>query len=1015
MTPHWRDVLRRHFGIAEELEELEELDSGADLSFRGQSIVANVMAEGCDPGLIAMQIDALKTVSDADFSLPIPCIRAARDGSTCLMVADERGHDRLLWVREALPGVPAARLGPQPPDVLERLGQIIGRLDAALQGFEHDHLSRDPGWDLMNGESIKDCLEAFDDEARRQLLTGVVSELENARPSLSVLPRQAIHNGLNGFNILLAPSLTGPTDISGILGFSDMKVAPRVSELAIAGAHVSLGRERPEAALAALVRGYNRQYPLDPDEIDLIWPLLRMRLALGIVYAPVEDAKRPDGFDDASSPALAWRLLERTEEASTLVAARLRVACDMPAVESANRIQTWLESRRGDFAPVIDMDLSSAPIRDLSVDGSALPRDPFAIQDEEATRLGADGDWKERVSLGRYGEPRLIYTDTAFRQGPWKNSDRRTVYLGIELFAPAGTPVRAPHAGRVAALESRSGRPECGGVVVLDHETSDGDRFQTLYGYLRPEDADSLAVGQWIEKGEVIGWLGTVRANGGWSPHLHFQLALIGHRAVAALRGVANPDDIALWQAVCPNPAALLNLADEKVAYEAIDEAAIMEARDAHFAANLSLSYHRPLMLLRGWRHHMFDEFGRSYLDAYNNVPHVGHAHPRIQKVCANQLSRLNTNTRYLHYAQTQFAETLLGKLPQGLDTVFMVNSGSEANELALRLARSCTGGVDMITPRDGYHGITTGAMDISSYKFDKPGGGGRPPWVHLVDVADDYRGRFKRVDPERAFRYAGLVDDALAAIEERGGRLAGFIAETFPSVGGQIIPPEGYLPEVYSKVRAAGGVCIADEVQTGLGRLGEYYFGFEQQGARPDIVVLGKPIGNGHPIGVVVTTREIAARFAKGPEFFSTFGGSTLSCRIAKTVLDIVDEEELQENAAAQGARLIRGLRRLQEEYPVIGDVRGIGLFTGVELVSDRETQAPATEAASFVINELREMRILIGREGPADNILKIRPPLTIDSEDIDALLQSLDRCFQRVELIRGALHTGTALVSGL
>jgi 4-aminobutyrate aminotransferase-like enzyme len=404
-------------------------------------------------------------------------------------------------------------------------------------------------------------------------------------------------------------------------------------------------------------------------------------------------------------------------------------------------------------------------------------------------------------------------------------------------------------------------------------------------------------------------------------------------------------------------------------------------------------------MFVRGWKHHLFDQWGRPYLDAYNNVPHVGHAHPRIRAVAADQLARMNSNTRYLHPAQRAFAEKLISKMPKGLEVCFFVNSGSEANELALRLSRAVSGGYDIVTPDHGYHGNTTGAIDISAYKFNKPGMGGKKPWVHLVDVADDYRGRFRADDPACAERYAMQIDRALADIAAYGGRLAGFICEVFPSVGGQIIPPAGYLASVYARIRAAGGICIADEVQTGLGRLGDYYFAFEQQGVVPDIVVLGKPIGNGHPLAAVVTTADIARRFAQGAEFFSTFGGSTLSCRIGKEVLDIVDDEGLQQNAAVMGARLLSGLRASQGRHPCIGEVRGIGLFIGIDLVESRETRAPATTIADHAINRLRDVRILIGREGPADNVLKIRPPLTIDAEGVDRICEALDHALSEVE----------------
>jgi 4-aminobutyrate aminotransferase-like enzyme len=308
-----------------------------------------------------------------------------------------------------------------------------------------------------------------------------------------------------------------------------------------------------------------------------------------------------------------------------------------------------------------------------------------------------------------------------------------------------------------------------------------------------------------------------------------------------------------------------------------------------------------------------------------------------------------------------------------------------------------------MVTPDHGYHGNTTGCIDISAYKFNAKGGIGQADWVQLVEVADEYRGSYQADDPQCAEKYAALVDTALANVDARGGKVAGFIAETFPSVGGQIIPPKGYLQDVYKKIRAAGGVCIADEVQTALGRLGEYYFAFEQQQVTPDIVVMGKPIGNGHPIGVLVTTKAIAESFAKGPEYFSTFGGSNLSCRIGKEVLDIVDDEGLMENAKVMGEKLLSGLKRLKATHPMIGDVRGCGLFIGLDLVDDRATKAPSTQGADYVKNRMREHRILMGTEGPADNILKIRPPITIEAQDVEMILQVMDQVLGEAESLMG------------
>ena len=314
-------------------------------------------------------------------------------------------------------------------------------------------------------------------------------------------------------------------------------------------------------------------------------------------------------------------------------------------------------------------------------------------------------------------------------------------------------------------------------------------------------------------------------------------------------------------------------------------------------------------------------------------------------------------------------------------------------------MARTATNGTDIITPDHGYHGNTNAAVEVSAYKFNKPNGIGRKPWVHLVELADDFRGQFRRSDPNRANKYANLIDDALDEIKLRDGKLAGFISETFPSVGGQIIPPDGYLIEVYKKIKNAGGICIADEVQTGLGRLGSFFYGFEQQNVLPDIVVLGKPIGNGHPIGVVVTTKKIAKKFDNGIEFFSTFGGSTLSCAIGAEVLKIIHDEKLQNNAFLRGKRLLNGLKKLQKEHCLIGDVRGFGLFVGVEMIVDNKL-SPATRIAAYIVNRMKEKRILIGVEGPSDNILKIRPPLTINDDDIDCILISLEECLNEVKM---------------
>lgn len=412
---------------------------------------------------------------------------------------------------------------------------------------------------------------------------------------------------------------------------------------------------------------------------------------------------------------------------------------------------------------------------------------------------------------------------------------------------------------------------------------------------------------------------------------------------------------------------------------------------------NLSLGYDEPLKIVRGEMQYLFDDTGRRYLDAYNNVPHVGHCHPEVVEAATEQMRTLNTNTRYLSDRFNEYAEALLATLPAELDTCFILNSASEANELALRLARAATGRKDTLVTESAYHGHTTTLIDLSPYKHDGPGGEGAPGWVHTVPVPDPYRGRHR--GPDTGSVYAKSVRNAIARLEEVGKKPAAFIAETYPSVGGQIITPKGYLREVYQHVRKAGGICIADEVQTCYGRIGNAFYAFEEQEAEPDMVVIGKPIGNGHPLAAVVTRRAIADSFDNGMEFFSTFGGSTLSCAIGSKVLEITRRDNLQAHAQSTGSTLLDELRLLKQRYPLIGDVRGSGLFLGVELVKNADPLEPATSNASLVANRMKDAGILIGIDGPDHNVLKIRPPMPFDQSNVDQLTSALDRILDHLD----------------
>jgi 4-aminobutyrate aminotransferase-like enzyme/Ser/Thr protein kinase RdoA (MazF antagonist) len=399
------------------------------------------------------------------------------------------------------------------------------------------------------------------------------------------------------------------------------------------------------------------------------------------------------------------------------------------------------------------------------------------------------------------------------------------------------------------------------------------------------------------------------------------------------------------------------------------------------------LSYDEPLYLVRGQGSRMFDHAGRPYLDAYNNVPIVGHSHPHVASAIAEQSAILNTNTRYLHDSVVELAERLVATMPEGLDTVMFVNSGSEANDVAWRLATAYTGGVGAIVTEHAYHGVTTATIALSPEGW---AASERPPHVETIPAPDGYRGPWR--DHRAAARYAGCALRAAASLERRGVRAAAFFVDSLFTSDGIFTPPPAYLRDVVGALRETGCLVVADEVQAGYGRTGSHLWSFAAAGITPDLVTLGKPMGNGHPVAALVCRRDIAERFAARTDLFSTFGGNPVACRAGLAVLEVLERERLRERAGEVGCSLRADLAALMERHDAIGDVRGAGLMLGVELVADRASRAPDPALTSRVVNGMKDRGVLVGSTGPADNVLKIRPPLVLSPEEADVIATTLD-----------------------
>jgi 4-aminobutyrate aminotransferase-like enzyme/Ser/Thr protein kinase RdoA (MazF antagonist) len=962
----------------------------------GGSFVLKVMHAGREGSFLDLQCRALQHLADRAPEIVLPRVQLTSRGEAFTKAALMDGQERFVWLLSFVPGQELKDIRPHTSALLHSLGGLLGRIDQVLQSFSHPAAVRELKWDSAQALWIRNYLSNIKDASRRAIIERVLERYQaEVVPLLPKLRKSVIHGDGNDHNVLVNGSSGQPRTAASVIDFGDMHHGLVVSEPAIAAAYSILGKSQPLTAAAAVVSGFHQAFPLEDAELSVLFPLIETRLAVSVVNSACRAVLVPDDPYVTVSEEPAWEMLRCLAKIHPRFAHyTFRQACELPPVKEISSLPQKLKSCGASASQVLDTDLRTQPchVFDLSVSSTFLGADPRnaetpVLAEAIERKLKETGS---AVGIGRYDEPRLLYTSTLFGKSGNPTDERRTVHLGIDLFVPAGSNVYAPLDGAIHTVANNTGPLDYGPVVIVKHVTGDSAEFFTLYGHLSRESLDKLSVGQRFAKGQKLAQIGAAHENGGWPPHLHFQIIADLLDLDENFPGVAAASEREIWNSLCPDPNLLLGIPLTRFPKETTAAETLAQRRTL-LGPNLSLSYEKHLKIVRGWRQYLYDDTGRAYLDAYNNVPLVGHSHPRVVRAVQEQSSLLNTNTRYLHDNVLLYAKRLTEKLPDPLRVCYFVNSGSEANELALRLARARTRCDHTIVLEHAYHGHTTTLIDISPYKFNGVGGSGRKPWVHVAPIPDDYRGIYRRGEPDLGPKYARRVADFVSRLRQEQQAAPVFIAESMPSVAGQIVFPPGYLAEVYRHVREGGGVCIADEVQVGFGRIGTHFWGFESQDVVPDIVVLAKPIGNSFPLAAVITTPEIASCFDNGMEFFSTFGGNPVSCAAGLAVLDVLEEEHLQENALRIGNYLMSALRELQGRHPLIGDVRGSGLFLGVELVEDRETRQPATRQASYVVNRLRERGILTGTDGPYDNVIKLRAPLIFDQADADLLVATL------------------------
>ncbi|HEX9564327.1 MAG TPA: aminotransferase class III-fold pyridoxal phosphate-dependent enzyme [Gemmatimonadaceae bacterium] len=961
---------------------------------------------GEDQAVLDLQDAALSHLARHPGAPPVPRPVRSVDGRS-VVEATVDGKTLAMRLLTWLPGEPMAVTSPHTPYLLHDLGRSLGSLTDALSSFTHPRAQRDLKWDLAAAGWIADYLDRVGDPSRRALIGRLIERYTaNIQPVLNAARRSVVHNDANDFNVLVAIGPDGVPSVSGIVDFGDMLQTPVVCDVAIAIAYSMMAKPDPLTAAVHVVAGYHSAFPLRADEVRLLLPLARTRLAVSVINAALQAEISPgNGYLQVSS-APAWELLERLEQVpDALAECRLREACGMEPSPAGVAVAGWLDARRAGFASLMPgwlgadaIHIHNFSVASDTIGGIDIWRDQARFSVHVERQIEEDG---RRTGIGRYDEVRAIYTTDLFSVEGNDGPEWRTVHLGIDVGAPGGTAIHAPVGGIVHSVRDNDAPGDYGPTVVLEHPAQD-DRpvFWTLFGHLSRESLTRLSPGAVVKAGDLLGWLGDREVNGGWWPHVHVQVLCDLFGRSGDFPGVARPAEREAMLALSPDPSPLLGLPAAARAPRSVSTNDLRRTRADRIGQSLSVSYRRPLHLVRGVLQHLIDSDGRRYLDAVNNVAHVGHSHPDVVQAGQRQMAVLNTNTRYLHEALVDYAERLSSTLPEPLRVCYFVNSGSEANELAIRMARAYTAERDLIVLQSGYHGNTTTLVDASSYKFDGPGGAGAPHWVITVPIPDTYRGPFRRDDLRAGLKYGQAVREAVGSLRQAGRRPAAFLCESILSCAGQVMLPHGYLAEAYRHVRASGGLCIADEVQVGLGRVGSHWWAFQAQGVVPDIVTMGKPLGNGHPLGAVVTTPDVAARFANGMEYFNTFGGNPVSCVIGRTVLDVIERENLRERARLTGGYLMQRLTELATQHVLVGDVRGAGLFIGVELVTGRDERTPAGWQAAYLANRMRELGVLMSTDGPHHNVLKIKPPLCFDERDADVLVDTMERVLRETTL---------------
>lgn len=945
------ELLGREWGLR---AAVTELGSTQDQNFKveagGRRYVLKIANEATPRLDLEVGDEAMRVLRDAEPGFEVPVLVPTMAGEE---LATSDGHLARLatWVD----GVPLADAGQLDSAALRALGELAARCQLGLAQMEHSGLGRALQWEPRQAPAlVAELIESVGAGQRREMarrgMEPLLRLLDSGRAD--ELPLAPVHCDVTDYNVVGVCGEGGGIVPTGLVDFGDVVESWRATEAAHAAMSAvfhDLGD--PLGGVAEVLRGYWSVSGLSAAEAEAIWPLI---LARGVVCAL---SSTHQASLAGASPHLErlvgedWAVLEAILAVPVPLAvatARLSFHFDAHPRAATARVAV------ANLEPVVELGAALTTV-DLSVESEQLAFGAWERREGVAAALPQDG-----TGVGRWRELRLT---AAGRPG---TSPPAPLHLGVDLFLPAGTAVLSPLSGTVAARGPRELE------LAVDVE---GEDLVLRFAGIEP----AVEVNAELKRGARLGHV--ARGSGPLPDHLHLQWAL-----EPGMPGMVPAAQREAALALCPDPSPLLGI--DAAAPFLGTAAALREQRAAVIPVAQPLYYGDPPEMVRGWRHLLYDAECRPYIDVVNNVALIGHSHPAVAAAAKRQLRLLNTNSRFLYRSMTSFGERLLELVPGQFEQVYFVNSGSEAVDLALRLARAHTGRRDALAIEGAYHGWTTGPFELCTNPADRPDWRGElSPHVHVVEQPNPYRGRFGA----EAMPYVDSVREACEAAAANGGPAA-FVIEPLLGNQGGVEPPPGYLAAAFETVRLAGGVCIADEVQVGLGRTGSRLWAFESEGVTPDIVCIAKGLGNGYPLGAVICRGNVAAALGEG-SFFSSPAGSPLSCEVGIAVLEVLRDEALPANAAVVGDALREGIEGLQQRHEAIGALHGRGLYLGIDLVLDRETKEPAADLARRVCERMRAHGVVIQPTGDAGNVLKLKPPLCLDREAAATVVESLDR----------------------